>query len=615
MNIKKFKLKAAWQSSAIGRSSETLDKSDRKKVGFVIVIQMFLGGLDLAGVAVVGVLGALAVSGISSQASGNRVNSVLKLLHLDTQTFQTQVAILGTLATVLLVGRTLMSVFFTRRILYFLSRKGAQLSANLISKLLAQPLSVIQSRSSQETLFALTYGVSTVLIGIIGSFVTLVSDVSLLLIMALGLFLVDPAIALSTFIIFSIIGFVLYKIMNVRVRRLGARDSSLNIQSNERIVEVLASYRELTVRNRRDYYSQMIGNIRYDLANIQAEMAFMPNVSKYVIETTVVLGALFICAFQFLLQDATHAVATLAVFLAAGTRIAPAILRVQQGVIQMRGSAAAAGPTFELIQSLKECEFARNEIQPLQTDHFGFVANVSVENVSMTYQGKTEPAVSKINLNITPGKILALVGPSGAGKTTIVDLILGVLEPDDGLIRISSLSPHDAISKWPGAIAYVPQDVVIANGTIRENIAIGFSQAEADDELIWEALKIANLIDFVRELPLGIDTPVGERGAKISGGQRQRLGIARAMFTKPQFLVLDEATSALDGETELNVSEAIQGLRGTVTVIIIAHRLSTVRNADVLAYLQDGEILASGTFNEVRELIPDFDRQAILMGL
>jgi ABC-type multidrug transport system fused ATPase/permease subunit len=609
------KVKSRLNLSAVGRAAGTLEKKDKKKVGFVIVIQMLLGGLDLAGVAVVGVLGALAVSGIGSNTPGNRVNSVLAFLNLESAEFQTQVAILGSLATVLLVGRTLLSVFFTRRILYFLSRKGAQLSASLISKLLSQPLNVIQSRSSQETLFALTYGVSTVLIGIIGSFVTLVSDVSLLVIMGVGLFIVDPVIAISTFVIFAIIGFILYKIMNVKVKKLGKRDSALNIQSNERIIEVLSSYRELTVRNRRDFYSKIIGDIRYDLANTQAELAFMPNVSKYVIETTVVLGALFISAFQFLLQDATHAVATLAIFLAAGTRIAPAILRVQQGAIQMKGSAAAASATFDLMQILSNCEYSNNKIQALQTEHVGFDARVIVKNVSMTYAENSAPSVSKIDLEIEPGKILAIVGPSGAGKTTIVDLILGVLEPDSGTITISSLAPQDAISKWPGAIAYVPQDVVIANGTIRENIAIGFSREEATDELIWEALETANLANFVKDLTFGIDTPVGERGAKISGGQRQRLGIARAMFTRPQFLVLDEATSALDGETELNVSDAIQGLRGTVTVIIIAHRLSTVRNADRLAYLENGNILAIGTFNEVRELIPDFDRQATLMGL
>lgn len=166
-----------------------------------------------------------------------------------------------------------------------------------------------------------------------------------------------------------------------------------------------------------------------------------------------------------------------------------------------------------------------------------------------------------------------------------------------------------------GAVSYVPQDVVIATGTIRENIALGYPLKEAMDELVMEALKVAHLDEFVASLPDGMDTQVGERGARISGGQRQRLGIARAMFTRPHLLVLDEATSSLDGETEANISDAIHALRGSTTVVIIAHRLSTVRNVDKVVYLSDGKVLATGTFEEIRRAVPDFDHQAKIMGL
>jgi ABC-type multidrug transport system fused ATPase/permease subunit len=172
-----------------------------------------------------------------------------------------------------------------------------------------------------------------------------------------------------------------------------------------------------------------------------------------------------------------------------------------------------------------------------------------------------------------------------------------------------------AVAKWPGAIAYVPQDVAISSGTIRENVALGFPEQQATDELVTNALKVAQLHQFVSDLPRGLDTQVGERGAKISGGQRQRLGIARAMFTRPHLLVLDEATSSLDGETEASISDAIHELRGSTTVVLIAHRLSTVRDADIVVYLADGKIKTMGTFDEVRRAVPDFDRQAKLMGL
>jgi ABC-type multidrug transport system fused ATPase/permease subunit len=208
-----------------------------------------------------------------------------------------------------------------------------------------------------------------------------------------------------------------------------------------------------------------------------------------------------------------------------------------------------------------------------------------------------------------------LVGPSGAGKTTIVDVLLGILPPQSGTVLISGLSSLDAIEKWSGAISYVPQDVMISNGTVRENVSMGYPEDISRDEFVWDALRVAQLSEFIASLPGRLDSQVGDRGTKISGGQRQRLGIARAMFTKPQLLVLDEATSSLDGETEANISDAIQAMRGTVTVVMIAHRLSTVRNADVLVYLEDGKIRSVGTFEEVRSQVPDFDRQAQLMGL
>jgi ABC-type multidrug transport system fused ATPase/permease subunit len=194
-------------------------------------------------------------------------------------------------------------------------------------------------------------------------------------------------------------------------------------------------------------------------------------------------------------------------------------------------------------------------------------------------------------------------------------VLLGVLIPDTGKVLISGLPPLIAVAKWPGAVSYVPQDVVISAGTIRENIALGYPIEEASDELVFGALKVAHLDGFVSEVPDGIDTQVGERGARISGGQRQRLGIARAMFTRPHLLVLDEATSSLDGETEASISEAIHALRGSTTVVIIAHRLSTVRNADRVVYLSKGKVLAIGTFDEVRKAVPDFEAQAKIMGL
>ena len=608
-------LRKRWRQTTIGRSARVLSRRDQRKIIAVVILQIGLGLLDLIGVALIGVLGALAVSGVSSQQPGNRVGSALKVLHISEMSFQEQAAILGILATLILISRTLFSVFFTRRTLFFLSRRAAVISANLVSRLLTQSLLMIQSKTTQESLYAVTYGVNTITVGVLGTTVSLISDVSLLLVMSIGLFVVDPTIALGTFIVFAVIGISLYRLLQVRAGTLGLKNTELQIVSNEKIVEVLSSYRESVVRNRRSYYAREIGKIRMSLANTQAELTFMPYVSKYVIETTVVLGALLISGFQFLLQDAAHAVATLSVFLAAGTRIAPAVLRVQQGGIQIRSSLGAAAPTLDLIETIGNAPLGEDAEDTVDVVHNGFRADVEISNVSLTYPEKDSAAIHEISLSIPNGSTVAFVGPSGAGKTTLIDVLLGVLTPDSGTILISGVPPLQAVSTWPGAIAYVPQDVVISNGTVRENIGIGYPIEVVTDNLVESSIKVANLTSFVNELPERLETQMGERGTKISGGQRQRLGIARAMFTKPQLLVLDEATSSLDGETEASITNAIQDLRGTTTVIMIAHRLSTIRDADIVVYMADGKMIAKGTFEQVRNQVPDFERQAKLMGL
>jgi len=608
-------LTTTWQKSILGRSLGLLDSATRLRVVAVIVIQITFGLLDLAGVAIVGVLSALAITGVGSKTPGDRVQMVLEFLHLENMNLQSQAAILGLMAAGFLITKTILSIFFARKTMFFLARRSARLSGELTAKLLSQPLTTIHSKSMQQTLYALTLGVDSISMGVLNTFVMLISDTSLVIIMSVGLFVVDPGIAIGTLFNFILVAMLLYLLLHRRALTLGEQEAGLHIQSSERILEVFNSYREIVVGNRRNFYARQISKSRLELANIVAERAFMPNISKYVVEIVVVVGSLGIAGWQFATNTASHAVAVLSVFLAASSRIAPAVIRLQQGAVGLKGSLGSAGPTLDLIDTLKNVMPVQDLRDDVPTDHPGFSSEIQLQEVSFCYPNKKDPAVNSISLTIKKGQVVALVGPSGAGKTTLIDLILGILEPDKGGISISGVNPLAAISKWPGAIGYVPQDVMISNGTISENVSLGYPKESVKESLIWPALEVAQLAPFVKALPSQLETPVGDRGTKISGGQRQRLGIARAMFTNPQLLVLDEATSSLDGETESQISDAIHHMKGIRTVILIAHRLSTVREADVVLYLEDGKLVASGTFEEVRDKVPNFDHQATLMGL
>ncbi|ASY21920.1 ABC-type multidrug transport system, ATPase and permease components [Candidatus Planktophila dulcis] len=599
----------------IKRSANVLTRSERIKVLIVVAIQIFLSLLDLLGVALVGVLGSLAISGVGSRKPGNRVWSFLEYLGIQDLTLQRQALILGIMAASVLVIKTACSMFLLRKVTFFLSRRGALVSARLLSKLLSQPISSLQNRSMQQTLYLVNTGVDSITMGILNSATQMTSDASLLLILLAGLFLVDPIIALSTLLVFVGVAWVLYRLLEVKSKQLGISEASLSIANNEKTLEVLNSYREIIVRNRRSFYAREIGKIRMLAADNAASRNFMPNISKYVIELTLVLGSLSISAIQFILNDAAHAVAVLSVFMAASTRIAPAVLRMQQAALNIKARMGSAEPALALIEELESIHPVEKVDDSIQYTHRGFVPKLTLEKVSFSYPNSKLAAISEITLDIQPGRMVAIVGPSGSGKTTLVDLMLGILEPSSGTIGLSSQKPLQAISQWPGAIGYVPQDVMISNGTIAENIGMGFPTHAITDEAILQAIKVSQLSDYLDSLPRGINTKVGDKGNLMSGGQRQRLGIARAMLTVPKLLILDEATSSLDGETESNVTSALLSLKGEVTVILIAHRLSTIREADDVVYMENGSIVAKGTFDEVRNSVPNFEKQAALMGL
>jgi ATP-binding cassette subfamily C protein len=332
------------------------------------------------------------------------------------------------------------------------------------------------------------------------------------------------------------------------------------------------------------------------------------------LETSVIVGGLLIGGFQFAFQDATHAIASLSIFLAAGTRIAPAVLRIQQGVIIVKNSLGACALTLDMFETLEDDNSIRGTGIP-DFEYEGFLGSISLKGVYFSYQDSERYALSNINLEVKAGSKIAIVGSSGSGKSTLVDLILGMYAANSGEILISGKHPLQAFEEWPGSVAYVPQETTIVLGTIRENLSLGLDPEFYSENDYWNSLAYAQLSEFVQSLPLKLDSFVGDEGYQLSGGQRQRLGIARALMTKPHVLILDEATSSLDVETEDAISSFVDNLSTSITVITIAHRISSIRNADSIYYMSNGEIIANGEFEVLRSKVPGFDRQAGLMGL
>jgi ABC-type multidrug transport system fused ATPase/permease subunit len=602
-------------SNTIRKSLSILNKRELLYLSMLTTIQVVLGFLDLLGVAAIGVLGSIATSGIQNKPYGDRVTLILEFLNIENKPLDTQSIVIGTIAATLLVTRTILSILITKKTLFYLSNKSAELTSKLLSKMFTKEITFIQSRTSQETLYALTTGVGSVTLNIIATTTTLVVDSSLLVVLLVGLFFIDPYVTFMSILLFGTISLVLHKLMNKKAQSLGELNAKLSISSGEKIIEVLNTYREAVVKHRRQYYLDVISKDRKKLGELFGEISFMPYVSKYTMEIAVVIGVFILSAYQFVYQTSSSATATIVVFLAAGARIAPAILRLQQGILLVKSGIGYAQPTLNLIELLSNSNVMSTQSAKLDFSHIGFSSSVVIENVHFKYSRSEKFNLKEVSIKISEGSLNAFIGKSGAGKSTLADIILGVLQPQTGKVLISGLPPSEAISRWPGAISYVPQDVLICNGTILENVILGYDKNEVPLELVWDALDKAHLSNFVKELPTGLNTYVGERGTQLSGGQRQRLGIARALFTKPKFIIFDEATNALDGNTEFEVSESINSLKGQVTIIIIAHRLSTIKNIENIYYIETGNIKAFGKFTDLVNQVPDLMNQVNLSNL
>jgi ABC-type multidrug transport system fused ATPase/permease subunit len=599
----------------ISKSLELLSPRFRKKYFLLTLAQSTLSLLDLVSVAVVGIIASVAVNGINQVEPGNTSTQVLEFFHLTSLSIQSQTVVLSVTVGIFLVSKSLLSLFLNRKVLNFLGQRSAELSEVLISKLIKQNALVIESKSAQELIYIATTGVNSIIVGVLGNFSSLVSDLALCVVLGVGLLIYSPLSTMLTIALLGSILLVLFVYLNRESQRLSKVQTSYGIRNASLLAELIENYRESVVRHRRGHFAAEIVRIRHELASIEAKQSWLPNISKYVIEITVTLFTLLLAYLQFSSKDAVHAVGSLAIFLVAGARLAPSLLRIQQFVISMNSHAIAAEPTLTLFNRMKSTDPEKVKSSEFSSEHVGFRPLIEIRNMKFSYPNAVNLEVKVSNFTIKPGEFVAIVGASGAGKTTLVDLILGILDPTSGSVAISSLPPEITFQRWPGAVGYVSQRINFPAGTVRSCVIGGFEGSNIPDEDIWDCLEKVQLSDYVRELPLCLDEPLGEKASKLSGGQRQRLAIARALLTRPRLLVMDEATSSLDSETETKVSQSIQNLHGEVTLLVVAHRLSTVRMADRILYMENGSVMGEGTFQELRETLPGFDKQARLMGL
>jgi len=607
--------------TAIRASLALLLPPDRRKLVVAACLQAATGVLDVVGVLLLGLVATLGTTTISGDPAPAAIQSLLDAFGLATWSVEAVLTLLGLTAGGFLLAKSVVALYVNRRVLRFLANRQTDVSVRLTRTVLSRPLLELQERSSQQTTYALTDGVNVAMVSLLGSTVVGLTEVATLFVLGIALFVLNPLVTVGAVAYFGLIVLLMQRVLGRRASWLGKIQGESSIAGRALIQEALGTYREIWVLDRREHYADRVAVLRKTNSVAYADSTFIGLVPKYLLEAALVVGALVLVGSQFLWSDLVTAIGTVTLFLAAATRVLPSILRLQQAVLNLRTAAGMALPTYELAEKLgadwSTGSLAARDAARSTGDGEGddFDGAIDISDVWLTYPGSSEPAIRGVSLKALAGTPIALVGPSGAGKSTLADLIMGVLKPDTGTALLSGVSPIEAIGNWPGAIAYVPQSVYIADGTIRANVALGLPDSLIDEAAVWRALARAQLEDFARALPGQLDAEVGENGTRLSGGQQQRLGLARALYTEPRLLVPDEATSALDAETEHAVTEVVTSLHGTVTTVVIAHRLSTVLHASLVLYLEDGWLISSGSFAEVRAAVPRLELQAKLSGL
>jgi ATP-binding cassette, subfamily B, bacterial PglK len=602
---------------AFRRSWSLLSQVDQRNLFFLVGASSLINVLDLIAIGLIGAVGALAIRGVQNLNPGERVNQLLAWMSLGDASLFQQIMWLSVLSVVFFLLRSGISFLSTQKIFLFLARRSNMLSDRLVRQIIECDLPHIEKRSTQMNIYALTTGTSALITGVIGSFLSLVSDLLLAITIFVGLVVIDWKSAFVTCTLFSIVLGSFYKFNGQRAHKYGKLQGRTQVEFTESLMQILTAIREIKTRHTQSFYLDKMMRRREALAILAAKTKMLPLLSKYLIEFLILILAIVVVIVQFGFNDLSRAVGNITLFLAASTRFAPALLRVQQSAVQIRSSVGSAQITWTLISELENLKGKKENVtaEKNSLQYSEQIPAISLRQVSYRYPGSSGKALSEIDLQIEENSFVAIVGRSGAGKSSLVEILLGLIRPETGEIELFGKPPQEFISRRIGSVAYVPQVSKITKGSIRENILMGVSSTDVPDEKVKQVLRNVGLEELVTDSEQGIETLVGENGSTISVGQAQRLGIARALCTDPKILILDEATSALDAQTEDAISKELYKLKGKLTLIVVAHRLSTVKNADIILYVEQGRIIASGTFVELCDRVPDFEEQVRLLSL
>lgn len=599
------------------RSFGLLPPKNRRRFIVAIIIQSSLGLLDVIGVLLTGVIGALATFSYSNSSTPIQITGALEMLNLDDQDPATAIMILSLIALTFFLAKTGMSLFFTRKTFRFLARHQGQISSALVNKILHSEYAWVRNQEPHALSTNLIVGVSAATSNALAQMIILSAEFFLLGLFVCLLLAINLAIAIFMILYMVLVLVALNYLVMSKVAISNQQQSKLRLESERDFYNALRLFREIRVLNRSNWFETKFEKNFSRQANYFAMDIWMQQIPKYALEIALLVGAVGLLVSGKISSNSADIIPILIIYLASSARIFPSLTRIQASLFSIKSHSFYGDAALSLIEEFDRKVDLSPE-NPLDTAEMSSIENssdIELKKISFRFPDSKEDVLSELSFGIETGERVAIVGASGSGKSTLCDIFLGLLEPTAGRIEIGNQIADTWIRENVGGISYLPQDVTLIGGTVLDNICIGLSDFEIDQERVTHTVMQAQLAEFVKSLPDGIYTDLGKNGIKISGGQKQRIGIARALYSKPSILILDEATSALDAETENGIMSVLESLGDTVTIIFIAHRLSSIRNFQRVLYLEGGRLLADGSFDQVRAKIPNFNLQAGLLGL